>query len=78
MILFCWDKLIPHTVIGKFFDITIAITEGGGGNKNGLKWKSINTWEIASKLWHIPWKDNFTKYETYFWNHIHGRRAKLA
>lgn len=25
----CWDKSIPHTVIGKFWH-TIAITEGGG------------------------------------------------
>lgn len=48
----CWDKLIPHTVIGKCWH-TIAITEQGENKKENEKQE--NTWEIASKLWHIPW-----------------------
>lgn len=68
----CWDKLIPHTVIGKFRH-TIAITEGGG--KENDKHKHLG--DRLQTLAH-PMKQFHKIWDFYFWNHTYGRIAKLA
>lgn len=63
----CWDKLIPHTVIGKFWH-TLAITEGGGGKKKYDKHKHLGdrlqTLAHPMKQFHKEW-DLFLK--SYIW-----------